>query len=109
MHTTSHDAALAFIQQNHAQHLSADRALLVNRCAEHLQQTSDIPASKAARISAQALGEFESRGYSGYVDLDASTSYAIVIRDPDSGGAYAFTAASLMQLARNLAMPINRH
>lgn len=68
------NAAIVFMQKNQAQHLSGARQLLVNRCIDHLLQISDVSASKAERISLQALGEVESGGFV-YIDQAAGTDF----------------------------------
>lgn len=104
-----HTSALVFIARHQAEHLAPDRRLLVDRTVAHLQQAFDVSIDTAELTTAQALAEFESRGRREYVDLGATTSFAIFVRDPDSGRTRVFTVAQLMRLVRTpelAAMPL---
>ena len=85
---SSHDinpaenAARSFMAQHLGEHLSADRAQLVERCTTHVMDLLRIARDSAAQASLRVLGELEARGCTAYVDLSNSTSYTIFVRDP---------------------------
>lgn len=100
MNATLHEAALAYLFAHQGEHLHADRPQLVARCTEHLHQQHDVSVDRANVVTLQALGEVESRGNAAHVDISASTSFAVFVRDPESKRNYAFTAADLLAIAR---------
>lgn len=97
---TLHEAALSFLLIHQAEHLHPDRPQLLARCANHLQQQHACSETRAMVATVQAMGEVESRGNAAHIDISASTSFAVFLRDPVSGHRYAFTAADLLRLGR---------
>lgn len=95
-----HEVAMGYLLAHQAEHLSADRQHLIDRCARHLQAHHDCAAQRATVVTMQALGEMESRGNAAHVDISASTSFAIFLRDPASGATYVYTAADLLRIGR---------
>lgn len=106
-HTSLHEAAIGYLLVHQGEHLSRDRHHLLARCADHLQQQHDCTAHRAMLASVQALGEVESRGNAAHIDISASTSFAVFVRDPFNGRSYAFTAADLLRLVRGTATAAN--
>jgi len=103
MQPNLHEAARGFLLAHQGEHLQHDKPLLVNRCADHLKQHHGAHPERAMVVAVQVMGEVESRGNATHVDLSASTSFAVFVRDQASGLVYAFTAAELQAIGRNLA------
>lgn len=98
---TLHQAAITFLMAHHAEHLSADRQLLVDRCIEHIRLVGPATRVVAEVATLQALGDIASRSTGAHVDLDKTTSYAVFITDPASGKRACFTATDLLRLSRD--------
>lgn len=96
--------ALVFIQKNASQHLESDRALLINRAIAHLVKILEITSSNAERAVCRALAEHESRSQRAYIDINESTAFAVVVRDPLTNCNRVFTVADLMRLVRTPAL-----
>lgn len=95
LHSQLYDQALAFLLRQ----AFSDSQSMLARCVEHLQAQSDsLSFTSAERIAAQAMGEIECRHQHGVVDLDATTSHAVFLRDRSTGKTYVFSAASLVAL-----------
>jgi hypothetical protein len=99
--TSLHEAALGFLLAHQGEHLHHDRQQLLARCADHLQQQHDCTANRAMVTTVQAMGEVDARGTAAHIDISASTSFAVFVRDPASGLTYAFTAGDLLRLGRS--------
>ena len=100
-HDTLHRAAVAYLLAHQGQHLSCDRALLANRCIQHLQHHHATTRVVAEVAALQALGDLASRATGVHVDLDKTTSYAVFLVDPASGKRVCFTATDLLRLSRD--------
>lgn len=103
--TTLHETAVSFLLAHQAEHLSCDRHLLVDRCINNLCNTSMATRVVAEVTTLQALGDIASRSNGVHVDLDKTTSYAVFITNPVSGERACFTAADLLRLSRDHALP----
>lgn len=98
---TLHQAAIAYLFAHHAEHLSCDRHLLIERCVEHICAVGPATRIVAEVATLQALGDIQSRSTGVHVDLDQTTSYAVFITDPASGKRACFTAVDLLRLSRD--------
>lgn len=108
-HTSMHEAAIGFLLAHQGEHLSSDRQLLVDRCAEQLQQRYEASTTAAHVVALQALGELESRGNNANVVLSQSTSFAVFLADPVTKRNYVFTAADLLRIAREQSVVCTMH
>lgn len=97
--TNLHEVAIGYLLAHQGEHLSSDRAQLIARCTEHLQQQGTT-ADSANVIALKAIGEIEARGNSVHVDLSQTTSYTVFVIDPATRQRFAFTAAELLRIAR---------
>jgi len=96
------DLALCFIRQHQRDSRTQTHLhnQLLDRCAAHVQAVGEVSRPSAELISAQALGEYECRRQRAYVDIDASTSHTVFLRDPASGRTMTFSAAGLLRIAQ---------
>jgi hypothetical protein len=101
---TLHYVALSFLAEHQGAHLEAERALLVDRCIAHLLAKHMISNREAEVITLQALGEYESRKCSAYVDMTLTTSHAVFIREPATARIRVFTVAELIDLVKTPAL-----
>ncbi|SDE42139.1 hypothetical protein [Paraburkholderia lycopersici] len=95
-----HYSALAYLADHQGEHLAHDKALLVNRCIEHMVDTFGISAREAEVTTLQALGEYESRNCKAYLDTSLTTSHTVFIRDLGTGRLRVFTVAELVALVK---------
>jgi hypothetical protein len=98
---TLHHIAITFLMAHHAEHLSCDRKLLIDRCIEHVSLAGAATRIVAEVATLQALGDIASRSTGVHVDLDKTTSYAVFVTHPVSGERVCFTAADLLRLSRD--------
>lgn len=96
----AHLRALRFIKQNEGQHLSSDRALLIDRAIHHIMLDTDCSTATAERAVVRALAEHESKGQRAYIDVYETTSFAVFVNDPLTNCTRVFTVADLMRLVR---------
>lgn len=99
-HDIAHLRALRFIKQNEGQHLSRDRALLIDRAIHHVMLDTDCSTMTAERVVVRALAEHESRDQRAYIDVDETTAHAVFVKDPLTKCTRVFTVADLMRLVR---------
>lgn len=92
--------ALRFIRQHDGQHLSADRAHLIQRTMDHIMSEMDCSSATAERAVVRALSEHESRHQRAYIDVDDTTAFAVFVRDPLTKCTRVFTVTDLMRLVR---------
>lgn len=100
-----HNAALGFYARNSAQHLSANRKALIERCTDHISDTYNLPIDRAEDVALRAFGEFESKGERCYIDIDRSTAHGVFVHDPVTGIRRYFTVGGLVALVRVTAPP----
>jgi len=99
--TPLHQAAVDFLLAHHAEHLTPDRRMLIERCIDHLSTTGLATRMRAEVATLQALGDIASRSTGVTVDLDHTTSYAVFVTDPTTGKRVCFTAQDLLRLSRD--------
>jgi hypothetical protein len=99
--TTLHEAAVGYLLAHQGEHLSHDRALLVERCSDYLRTVdANVTRVTAEVTTLQALGELGARGNNVHIDLTKTTSYAVFVVDPVNKVSTFFTAADLLNIAR---------
>lgn len=98
--TNLHQAAIGYLLAHQGEHLHRDRHHLLSRCTDHLRETHSVSDVSARVATLTALGEIEARGKEVHIDLNRTTSYTVFVVDPASKTRVAFTAASLLRLAR---------
>jgi len=89
-------AAERFYAAHHAEHLSADRALLIDRCAAHLVETLGLSARMAQDIAMRVRADAEAATAPGYIDIDRSTGRMVMVHDSRSGKRLMFTVGDLL-------------
>jgi len=100
-----HYSALSFLAEHQGEYLHHDeRGLLIDRCIQHLIDTADVSRSTSEVITLQAYGELSHKACRAYVDLSLTTSYAVFVRDPESGSLRVFTVSELLALCRTPAL-----
>lgn len=90
--------ALAYLQRNHAEFLTAGRVQVLVRCVVDLQRRHEISRQHAEDIAIRAYGEVSSSGVREYVDLSRTTSHLITLRDPATGVMRMLTISDLLSL-----------
>lgn len=92
--------ALSFLQDHHDEHLSADRQRLVDRCIEHLVNSTGIATDTARTVTLQALGELSARRSKATIDCTRTTSFTLFMKD-ENGQSVVLVAADLAELAKH--------
>ncbi|GIX37996.1 MAG: hypothetical protein KatS3mg127_1235 [Silanimonas sp.] len=93
-------AAQRFYLRHQGEHLSPDRKRLIGRCVQHLSEAFGVSQRAAEDAALLAFAEHEARDLAAYIDLDRSTSYAVIVADPARGKRLVLTARDLLELAR---------
>lgn len=97
-------SALSFLRDHEDEHLSADRQRLVDRCVEHLVNSTGISADTARTVTLQALGELSARRSNVSIDCTRTTSFTLFMKD-ESGQSVVLVAADLAELAKQARLP----
>lgn len=106
MRDTLHNSAMGFYGRNNGQHLASGRKKLIERCADHISDTYNLPADRAEDVALRAFGEFESKGERCYIDIDRSTAHGVFVHDPVTGIRRYFTVGDLVAMVRVTAPPL---
>lgn len=75
----------------------ASRVIAMANCIHHLMATHDISERAAELTTIQAYADLEATNRSAHIDIDASTSHVVILRDED-GSPVVFTVADLMNV-----------
>ena len=88
--------AIEFLERHQGEHLAADQHRLFTRCVYHLVDHAGLDSREARRVTLQAAGELSARGRREYIDLDSTTSYALVVADAQ-GTKTCYTLGELLR------------
>ncbi|SDG27486.1 hypothetical protein SAMN05216571_10821 [Onishia taeanensis] len=75
----------------------ASRVVAMANCIDHLMTTHEMSERAAELATIQAYADLEATNRSAHIDVDASTSHVIILRDED-GRPVVFTVADLMNV-----------
>lgn len=74
-----------------------DRWASMANCIDHLMNTHEMSERAAELATIQAYADLEATNRSAHIDIDASTSHVVILRDED-GRPVVFTVADLMNV-----------
>ncbi|MEZ0150144.1 MAG: hypothetical protein AB9Q19_12640 [Candidatus Reddybacter sp.] len=94
-------SAYAFLLAHRAEHLGSTDGLLRlrQRCAEHLMARHDVSVDRGLEHAARLLAELTHSG-DAWIDIDASTSFNLVLRVGNQHN-ISFSADQLLDAVKN--------
>lgn len=97
-HQNIFNAALGFLERHQGEHLSSDRARLLDRCTTFLTSYLAVGQELAEETAIQAYGEIEARKAGCYIDMSRTTSCVLFVTDKHTGSRIALTIPDLLSM-----------
>ncbi|MBI6614657.1 hypothetical protein YA0729_18120 [Pseudomonas simiae] len=94
------DAALAFLERHHAEHLG-DLSALLSRAITHLMASFNVAEPMATKLTSLAHIELMEIAFHQRLILDHCTDTVVVIRDPVKGHCWSVPVSLIYQRVLN--------